>query len=83
MIKLQSAQKLIFQDQEVFISSSASTEGGICVVVVVVVPFHQRKEQRELRARPQLWSWLKEIPGVRGCMKKVVTFLELFLALGL
>lgn len=59
------------------------------MVVVVVVPFHQLKEQRELRAVPQLWSWLKEIPGVRGCMRKVVTFLEvltfleLFLVLGL
>lgn len=83
MIKLQSAQKLIFQNQEVFISSKASTKGGICVVVVVVVPFHQLKEQMELRAGPQLWSWLKEIPGVRGCMKKVVTFLQLFLVLGL
>lgn len=55
----------------------------MCVVVVVVVPFHQLKEQRELRARPQLWSWLKGMPGVRGCMKKVVTFLELCLVLRL
>lgn len=41
MIKLSSTQKLIFQDQEVFISSTASTKGGICVVVAIVVSFHQ------------------------------------------
>lgn len=36
-----STQKLKFQDQEVFISSTASAKGGICGVVAIVVPFHQ------------------------------------------
>lgn len=82
MIRLLSAQKLIFQDQEVFISSSASTKGGVCVVVVIAVSFHQLEEQSELREKPWLWSWLKGMPGVTGCIKKVVTFLELLLVLG-
>lgn len=48
MIKLWSTHKLIFQDQEVFISSTASTKGGICVVVAIVVPSHQTEGTKRM-----------------------------------
>lgn len=67
IIKLWSTQKLIFQDQEIFISSAASAKGGMCVVVAVVVPFHQTEGTKGM-VQPGARSQLKELPGVRWAL---------------